>query len=46
MDSEDELETKEEVEEVVVHRQPTVYDDLLKRLGSGSQLVANALERR
>ena len=44
-----ELETKkeEEVEEdIVFNRKPTMYDNLLKRLGSSSQLIANAIKQR
>lgn len=41
-----EIKDEEEEEEVLVCREPTVYDDLLKKLGSGSELVAKALKRR
>ena len=47
--SEAELETKEEEEveeEIVFNREPTMYDNLLKRLGSSSQLIANAIKQR
>ncbi|XP_027148863.1 U3 small nucleolar RNA-associated protein 25-like [Coffea eugenioides] len=47
--SEAELETKEEEEveeDIVFNRKPTMYDNLLKRLGSSSQLIANAIKQR
>ncbi|XP_071922714.1 uncharacterized protein [Coffea arabica] len=47
--SEAELETKEEEEveeDTVFNRKPTMYDNLLKRLGSSSQLIANAIKQR
>lgn len=45
MASEDDSEINDE-EEVLICREPTTYDDLLKKLGSASELVANALKRR
>lgn len=44
MASEDELGAKEE--EIVLKAEPTMYDNLLQKLGSKSEAVANAFERR
>ncbi|CAI9088373.1 OLC1v1022682C1 [Oldenlandia corymbosa var. corymbosa] len=38
--------TKEEEEEIVLTKEPTMYDNLLKKLGSKSEAVAQALKRR
>lgn len=44
MASEDEFAAKEE--EIVLKAETTMYDNLLKKLGSKSEAVANAFERR
>ncbi|KAL3835491.1 hypothetical protein ACJIZ3_010227 [Penstemon smallii] len=43
--SSNEEEEEKEVKEII-YKEPTVYDDLLKRLGSRNSSVANALRRR
>ena len=35
-----------EAEEVVVYKEPSMYDNLLKTLGSGSESLANVYKRR
>lgn len=33
-------------EEIVVYKEPSMYDNLLKTLGSGSESLANVYKRR
>ncbi|KAM7477702.1 hypothetical protein LguiA_025915 [Lonicera macranthoides] len=35
-----------EAEEIVVHKEPSMYDNLLKTLGSGSEFLASVYKRR
>lgn len=38
--------SEEEEEEVAVYKEPSMYDNLLKTLGSASETIADAYKRR